>query len=58
MNLIPQILRHSRHRNQLLYERDVITRRISVLTNGIDTLKFIQRIEDEHRLSKTLGDKR
>ena len=52
MNLIPQILKHMRHRNELLHARDVINRKISVLTNGIAMLEFIQEIQDKHRLLK------
>lgn len=52
MSLMPQILKGMGHRNQLIRERDIINKKISVLTNCTDTLRFIQKIQDKHRLSE------
>lgn len=52
MNLTPLIVKHQKHLNQLSHERDVINGKISVLANCIDTLRFIQEIQDKHRLLK------
>lgn len=55
MNLIPQILKDMKHRSQLINERNIINRKIFVLTNCINTLGFIQKIEDKHKLLEIGG---
>jgi len=55
MNLIPQILKAMKQRSELVSKRGVVDRKISVLTNCIDTLRFVQKVKDEHRLLKTGG---
>jgi len=52
MNLTPQIWKGMKYRLKLLQEREILDRRISVLTNCINTLGYLQDFEDKRRLLK------
>jgi len=55
MNLHPQISKGIMHRVRLLQEKDILDRKIAVLTNCINTLRYLQDIKDKHRLLKKRG---
>lgn len=52
MNLIPHIIKGMKDRQKLLQEKEILDRKISILTNCINTLRYIQDFEDKHRLLK------
>jgi len=50
MNLFPQIIKHMKHYNDLINRRNIINKKASVLKHCIDTLRYIQNLQDENRL--------